>query len=243
MRQACKGSAARGSCGSQPGTSLLFHHPPPYRSAPRRDKQCLRAVTRQKRLHACIPGRLTAAGGATGSSSRVPDIHDPDLARFPRFARTQRSRIEGLLTPGDAVFIPPLWFHHVGAPAALLLLPSLTRRPALPPLLYREPLTRCVPCPPSYLVRVPAMPDFSVAINVFWREHPAEIYNPKDIYGNKDLPAFDAAHASASKAGQVMHLLGAGDGVALCVRRPGQTGRAGCTIASPEPHWQKRRAP
>lgn len=48
-----------------------------------------------------------------------------------------------------------------------------------------------------------AMPDFSVAVNVFWRRHPAELYNPKDIYGNKDLPASDAVLAGASKLGQV----------------------------------------
>lgn len=83
------------------------------------------------------------------------------------------------------------------------------------------------------------MPDFSVAINVFWREHPAEIYNPKDIYGNKDLPAFDAAQASASKAGQVCICYGSVMG-SPCVRRSGATGRAGGIIASPEPHWQKR---
>ena len=48
-----------------------------------------------------------------------------------------------------------------------------------------------------------AMPDFSVAVNVFWRRHPPELYNPKDIYGNKDLPASDAVLAGASKLGQV----------------------------------------
>jgi len=100
-----------------------------------------------------------------GSSSRVPDIHAPDLARFPRFARTHSSRVTGLLAPGDAVFIPPLWFHHV------------------------------------------AMPDFSVAVNVFWRHHPGALYNPKDIYGNKDLPAFDAASAAVSKLGQELKKL------------------------------------
>ena len=32
-------------------------------------------------------------------------------------------------------------------------------------------------------------------VNVFWREHPAWLYNAKDIYGNKDLSQFDAAVA------------------------------------------------
>ena len=65
--------------------------------------------------------------------------------------------------PGEAVFIPPLWFHHV------------------------------------------MMPDFSVAVNVFWRGHAAALYNPKDIYGNKDLPAADVAMAAATKAGQQLN--------------------------------------
>ena len=28
--------------------------------------------------------------------------------------------------------------------------------------------------------------DFSVAVNVFWRSLPKEMYDPKDTYGNKD---------------------------------------------------------
>lgn len=100
-----------------------------------------------------------------GSSSRVPDVYEPDLARFPRFSRTYHTRVTGLLRPGEAVFIPPLWFHHV------------------------------------------QMPDFSVAVNVFWRGHAAALYNPKDIYGNKDLPAADAAMATATKAGEQLKSL------------------------------------
>lgn len=68
-------------------------------------------------LMICVHTRiriLFSETGASGSSSRVPDIHEPDLACFPRFARTDASRVTCLLRPGDAVFIPPLWFHHVG---------------------------------------------------------------------------------------------------------------------------------
>ena len=32
-----------------------------------------------------------------GSSSRVPNVHEPDLARFPRFSRTYHTRVTGLL--------------------------------------------------------------------------------------------------------------------------------------------------
>ena len=51
-----------------------------------------------------------------GSSSRVPEVHAPETARFPRFSRTHEGRVEALLLPGQAVFIPPLWFHHVSMP-------------------------------------------------------------------------------------------------------------------------------
>ena len=50
-----------------------------------------------------------------GSSSRVDDI-DPDgdaPARFPTFAAVSRERRVVELGPGEALYIPALWFHHV----------------------------------------------------------------------------------------------------------------------------------
>eukprot|EP00293_Proteomonas_sulcata_P010083 CAMPEP_0184309340 /NCGR_PEP_ID=MMETSP1049-20130417/17532_1 /TAXON_ID=77928 /ORGANISM="Proteomonas sulcata, Strain CCMP704" /LENGTH=446 /DNA_ID=CAMNT_0026622215 /DNA_START=352 /DNA_END=1693 /DNA_ORIENTATION=- len=44
------------------------------------------------------------------------------------------------------------------------------------------------------------MPSFSVAVNVFWRDLAPQHYNPKDIYGNKDLPALEQALVAAQKA-------------------------------------------
>jgi hypothetical protein len=40
--------------------------------------------------------------------SRV-NVHQPDLARFPKFSRAVR--LEGVLEPGDALFIPVYWWH------------------------------------------------------------------------------------------------------------------------------------
>ena len=44
--------------------------------------------------------------------SMVPP-HEPDLARFPRFAEAQRHAQTAELEPGDAVYIPYGWWHHV----------------------------------------------------------------------------------------------------------------------------------
>lgn len=58
------------------------------------------------------------------------------------------------LCPGDVLFIPALWFHHV------------TAGPAEP----------------------------SLAVNVFWKgEEDQNLYDTKDIYGNKDLLPFQRA--------------------------------------------------
>lgn len=82
----------------------------------------------------------------TGDKSRVTDIDEPDLSRYPEFLKV--TRYECILEAGDVLFIPALWFHHVTAL------------------------------------------EFAVAVNVFWRQLPTELYDSKDPYGNKDpLPA------------------------------------------------------
>ena len=81
-----------------------------------------------------------------GDKSRVMNVDEPDLTRYPNFAKA--TRYECVLEAGDVLFIPALWFHHVTAL------------------------------------------EFAVAVNVFWRHLPKELYDSKDPYGNKDpLPA------------------------------------------------------
>jgi hypothetical protein len=47
--------------------------------------------------------------------SVVPDLHRADPARFPRVAEALEQAVVAELEPGDAVYIPPLWFHQVEA--------------------------------------------------------------------------------------------------------------------------------
>ena len=50
-----------------------------------------------------------------GQPTSLVDFLRPDLQRFPRFAEAQRHAQVAELAPGDAIFIPSLWWHHVEA--------------------------------------------------------------------------------------------------------------------------------
>ena len=53
----------------------------------------------------------------TPAGARISMVHvtAPDLDRFPRFAAALEAAQEAELGPGDAIFIPRDWFHHVEA--------------------------------------------------------------------------------------------------------------------------------
>ena len=51
-----------------------------------------------------------------GQAISLVDFAQPDLERFPRFAAGAGARAQvAELEPGDALFIPSLWWHHVEA--------------------------------------------------------------------------------------------------------------------------------
>ncbi|KQZ65765.1 hypothetical protein ASD67_01300 [Sphingopyxis sp. Root1497] len=49
-------------------------------------------------------------------------VDDPDLARYPRFAGAMEAAQVATLGPGDAIFIPSLWWHNIRATGPLNLM-------------------------------------------------------------------------------------------------------------------------
>ncbi|HSG97669.1 MAG TPA: cupin-like domain-containing protein, partial [Woeseiaceae bacterium] len=50
------------------------------------------------------------------------DLRAPDLEKFPRFAEALESAQEAVLEPGDAIYIPVLWWHGVESLESLNML-------------------------------------------------------------------------------------------------------------------------
>jgi len=55
------------------------------------------------------PLHLTPAGQAIS----LVDFHNPDFDRFPRFREALKTAQVAEMEPGDALFIPSMWWHHV----------------------------------------------------------------------------------------------------------------------------------
>lgn len=57
-----------------------------------------------------------------GRPISMVSLDDPDLERYPRFAQALEFALFADLEPGDAIFIPAMWWHHVQAFGSLNLL-------------------------------------------------------------------------------------------------------------------------
>jgi mannose-6-phosphate isomerase-like protein (cupin superfamily) len=57
-----------------------------------------------------------------GTPASLVDPEAPDLERFPRAAEAMRYALTAELKPGDAIYIPHMWWHHVRSLDALSVL-------------------------------------------------------------------------------------------------------------------------
>jgi hypothetical protein len=57
-----------------------------------------------------------------GPPASMVDFHAPDYERFPKFREAEKAGMVAELQPGDALYIPSLWWHHVEAEGAFNLL-------------------------------------------------------------------------------------------------------------------------
>ena len=73
----------------------------------------LHAVSARADLQLCIPGPLDPTPG--GQAISLVDFANPDFERYPRFREALEARQVAELEPGDAIFIPSMWWHHVEA--------------------------------------------------------------------------------------------------------------------------------
>jgi tRNA wybutosine-synthesizing protein 4 len=97
----------------------------------------------------------------SGSSSAVINLDAPDLVRYPRFIQACKAAQEVILRPGDMLFFPAMWFHHI---------------------------TTLEEGDSGNELKVG--PPYNISVNVFYRHFAdASEYDTKDLYGNKDILA------------------------------------------------------
>lgn len=73
-----------------------------------------------EQLKNLYPGPLETAPGRIPVS--LTSLDTPDFDQHPGFKEALNHRISALLYPGDAIYIPPGWWHHVRAEAQLNML-------------------------------------------------------------------------------------------------------------------------
>jgi hypothetical protein len=66
-----------------------------------------------EQIHNLYPGPLEPT--PAGQVISVVDFDAPDFGRFPRFRQALEAGESAVLDPGDVLFYPALWWHHVEA--------------------------------------------------------------------------------------------------------------------------------
>lgn len=57
-----------------------------------------------------------------GPPASMVDFHAPDYVRYPKFREAEQAALVAELQPGDALYMPSLWWHHVEAEGSFNLL-------------------------------------------------------------------------------------------------------------------------
>jgi len=57
-----------------------------------------------------------------GQPISLVDFKNPDFTRFPKFKTALENAYQATLKPGDAIYIPSMWWHHVEASSSFNLL-------------------------------------------------------------------------------------------------------------------------
>lgn len=112
---------------NQSGMQLWTHHDT--------TDNVLLQIVGQKRVILFPPSQMTNLY-TKGSSSRVTNPDAPDLQRFPRFAEALKHAMVVVLKPGDMLFIPANWWHHVTALTSCIGLNLFYLRPSMDASLF-----------------------------------------------------------------------------------------------------------
>ena len=67
-----------------------------------------------------------------GQPISLVDLHEPDFDRYPHFREALANAQSAELEPGDAIYIPSMWFHHVDSLHALGVLINFWWRDSAP---------------------------------------------------------------------------------------------------------------
>ncbi|KPA86296.1 hypothetical protein ABB37_00519 [Leptomonas pyrrhocoris] len=106
----------------------------------------------------------------SGSSSAVINLDAPDLVRYPRFIEACKAAQVVVLRPGDMLYFPAMWFHHIT---------TLEEEEVEVGRHGKGDGSSPRHCPP-----------YNISVNVFYRHfEQASVYDTKDLYGNKDILA------------------------------------------------------
>lgn len=110
-----------------------------------------------------------------GDKSLVNDIEQPDLQTYPLVK--QATFYTGILQTGDCLFIPGL-FRRIST----------------------QNNWRCSDILALWFHNIKSLDTYAISVNVFWRNLSTDLYEAKDLYGNKDLVPFNRTIGQLAKS-------------------------------------------